>query len=380
MKLSPSKAMHFFDTLRPLLNWVKRTEEGTAAIEDARNEDNNNFREDAVLLHMIWDQPEYIDEYLEEMGETLTPSVRRDLAKWREQYVYESFIIERHTSSGSIFISTSDGQVYLVCGISEEIEDVLRSLELPCIVETALLPYAGKIVYDSVISALPDVLSASAKQALIKVYDAAKRNNCIAKKLPVINQVESSEEWSDLLEILMSTMRDKTGDISPEEVSQKLNNDPRLNLISKEELATLETLNNKPHRTQEDWDVITDILTERSVFTITPRVTTEKTKAIGQVLLHDGYLHVFTTFEKCQGYTDLVTKEDPRQNYFNINTLDFQEAMDTADKYGIDLCVDHPSDLSYVQKYIEYDSETGNLRSMMVVPPSHKAEVLKNKK
>lgn len=50
------------------------------------------------------------------------------------------------------------------------------------------------------------------------------------------------------------------------------------------------------------------------------------------MLLHDGYLHVFTTFEKCRGYADLVNKEDPRQNYVNINTLDFEEAMDTADK------------------------------------------------
>lgn len=98
-------------------------------------------------------------------------------------------------------------------------------------------------------TASSDVLNASAEQQLAKVYDAARRNNCIAKKLPVINPVESSEEWSDLLEILMSTIQDKTGDISPEEVSQILNNNPRLNLISKKELATMERLDNKPHRT-----------------------------------------------------------------------------------------------------------------------------------
>ena len=380
MKLPPSKAIHFFETLMPLLNWVKRTEEGAAALKDARKKDSKNYREDAVLLGVLWEHPAYIDEYLEEMGERLMPSSRRDLAKWREHFVYDSFIVERHTSSGSIFISISNGQVYRVSGISEEIEDVMRRLALPCVVKTALLPYAGRIVYDSVITALPDVLNATAEEQLANVYDIAKRNNRIAKKLPVINQVESGEEWNILVGVMMSTIADNNESMSPEEVAQKLHNDPRLNLIPEEDLATLERLNNQLHRSAEDWNVIMDILLDRCVFTIIPMIATEEAKVVGNVLCHDGYLYVFTTYEKCQEYMDLVIKEDPRQNYVNIITLDLQDAMETAGKQGMNLRIDHPSDKSSVQKFLEYNGKTRHLHSIMMVPPEFQDEVIKNLK
>jgi len=98
----------------------------------------------------LWANPVLIDEFLASDGAMLSDEEKSILMSWRTNFIYGEFIVLKYLKKYAVFMSIDKNpKFYGVCGISDSIELTLQRV-LPCIMETALLPFKGKIIYDSI--------------------------------------------------------------------------------------------------------------------------------------------------------------------------------------------------------------------------------------
>jgi len=103
-----------------------------------------------AIRNRLWENPEWIDDFTQdyEHGD-LTEQDLGILADWRKNFVKGRFIIMKHLKKYSVFMTMEEPAVlYGVCGISHPIEEGIP-YPLPTMVEAVLLPFDGKIIYDS---------------------------------------------------------------------------------------------------------------------------------------------------------------------------------------------------------------------------------------
>lgn len=77
----------------------------------------------------------------------------------------------KHLKNYTVFMHCEeDGKLYGVTGITNPIEDLFPSASLPLYVEATLVPYAGKIIYDSLIRPYPVGLGVDIRKGLNDHY------------------------------------------------------------------------------------------------------------------------------------------------------------------------------------------------------------------
>jgi len=130
-----------------------------------------------MMIHkvreVLWGNPELIDEYL---GETELPQEKIDILKlWRTNHKKGMFFILEYHPEYAIAIAPNEqgeDRLYGIKGISNSMANVLRR-ELPVQIETVLLPFKGKIIYDSFMGSLPVGFLSGAKAAFREMHDNA---------------------------------------------------------------------------------------------------------------------------------------------------------------------------------------------------------------
>lgn len=108
-----------------------------------------------VLREALWETPELIDEYI---ASTALPQDRVDiLESWRDHFIHGVMVILEHQSDFTVVLADDPekGEVrYAVRGISGSIANALRR-PLPIPVRAVLLPFKGKIIYDTFLELMP---------------------------------------------------------------------------------------------------------------------------------------------------------------------------------------------------------------------------------
>ncbi len=106
-----------------------------------------------MLVHkvreVLWKKPELIDEYI---NETELPQERIDILKlWRTKHKKGMLVILEYRPEYAVAIAPNEqgeDRLYGIKGISNSVSNTLRR-GLPAQIETVLLPFKGKIIYDS---------------------------------------------------------------------------------------------------------------------------------------------------------------------------------------------------------------------------------------
>lgn len=99
----------------------------------------------------LWEDESIIDEYLMQNEKNLNAMERDTITSWQKR-VSGEFIIMKHLKNYTVFMHRDEGgRLYGVTGISNPIEDMFPSASLPLYAEATLVPFAGKIIYDSLI-------------------------------------------------------------------------------------------------------------------------------------------------------------------------------------------------------------------------------------
>ncbi|MDR2368719.1 MAG: hypothetical protein LBF58_11560 [Deltaproteobacteria bacterium] len=100
----------------------------------------------------MWENPAWIDEFLGDGASgTETDEQREIIADWRARFIKDTFYVVKHTAKHTIVMMRREPvKLYAVTGISNHIS-LSNPSKLPFLLEMILLPFKGKIIYDSLL-------------------------------------------------------------------------------------------------------------------------------------------------------------------------------------------------------------------------------------
>jgi hypothetical protein len=185
MNLTFDEGKLFYDFYAALLSFVNRrlkvssekfsnSEEYTSTPPEARV----GIR-DALFAHR-----ELIDEFVKENPAKLSIDELEIVGSWKHAVVGK-FYIFRYLAKYTIFLSSGDSpnKAYGVLGLADPLEEVIGPY-LPRLIETVLLPFNGKIIYDGMVSGFNITFGGGVKRMLNEEYKQAKEAFGIITSLP----------------------------------------------------------------------------------------------------------------------------------------------------------------------------------------------------
>ncbi|MGZ8190893.1 MAG: hypothetical protein ACXWTS_06645 [Methylococcaceae bacterium] len=105
-----------------------------------------DMKEKLPVRDALYEHINLIDEYVRDNPQNFSTEKLTQVIGWKN-FVKGKFYIERYLKKYAVFIGTED-KVYAVHGLSQPFSDVIHKSHLPHAVETVLLPFADKIIYD----------------------------------------------------------------------------------------------------------------------------------------------------------------------------------------------------------------------------------------
>ena len=179
MKLIPEDAQLFYELFFPLLDYVNESFHVTT--EKVRFTDESIDPQDAYkAANFLWRRVWILDDYLNEMN---LPDERREIIQGWKRCIPGTFILERHLKRGSVFISSSTEDVYLVNGIIDSWKEMLHGLPTPVHLQATLLPFRNVIITDGLVSVSQIRFGRNYSADFKETYMAAKHNGSIISKI-----------------------------------------------------------------------------------------------------------------------------------------------------------------------------------------------------
>ena len=182
-QLEPEEVQLFYESWYGLLAFVNERDN---VIKKKIKAEYPNEVSDFLMVKVrdvLWDHPEYIDEYI---STAKLPQEKVEiLRRWREKHIKGGFLIVEYQEKYAVLVgSDEEGKdcLYGVKGISNSVSNAMRA-RLPAMVETVLLPFKGKIVYDSYMGSFPVGFMEGALNSLNRIYEKAKEK-------PIITSLE----------------------------------------------------------------------------------------------------------------------------------------------------------------------------------------------
>lgn len=152
MHLNEAQANHLYDLLSAL---VLSANQAFGIVPDERLLlPDGSFDLDACreVLDCVWDDPALIDELTERNPLGLPPRVLAELSPWKDRITGPQLLLG-YDRRGRALFSVGERRV-AVMGVTQDIEEVVPE-EPPTVVLVTLLPFAGAVVYDTMVRLPP---------------------------------------------------------------------------------------------------------------------------------------------------------------------------------------------------------------------------------
>lgn len=178
-QLSEDEYKLFREIWHGLLDFVNaRRNVVNAKIRQENPDDPENI---FPLREALWKEPELIDEYIR--ATELSQETIDILQLWRTKHKIGTFFILKYLPDYVVALGPNDqgeDRLYGIKGLSKPIAVVLQQ-KLPAVVETVLLPFKGKIIYDSFLSPMSIGFAEGARALLQEMYDNAIKHGIITE-------------------------------------------------------------------------------------------------------------------------------------------------------------------------------------------------------
>ena len=188
MNLTHQEAFQFYKIWSALIWGVNEMQSIIPKFDLPVYGQNMNHEPFALIRAKLWDNPEWIDEFIRD-GEhgDLTEDELQIIADWRKNFVKARFIMMRHLKKYSVFMTFDEpAKLYGVCGITNTLGDIVPSTALPHMIETTLLPFNNKIIYDSLFSSFSIHFGSGYKSSLKEAYNEAKAKTGIIEDMSLL--------------------------------------------------------------------------------------------------------------------------------------------------------------------------------------------------
>ena len=175
MNLTSEDTTHFYRLMGSLQYFVKETK---GLLKEITSRDEFNTASSVTKLEVrdaLWANPGLIDDYLQKNPEGFSDADLEIIRKWKG-FIIGTFFIVRHLKKYSILIDDRE-QVYCIVGLITPLEDLLPTDALPIMLNTVLLPFKGKIIYDGLLSPFNSTFGRGIRSNLNDAYTFAKQKD-----------------------------------------------------------------------------------------------------------------------------------------------------------------------------------------------------------
>ncbi len=172
-QLSHSECMLFYETWYGLMGFINEQKKVINALIEPKYP--NPVSDELVykVREVLWKEPKLIDEYLYAVK---LPEEKVALLKsWRDHHKKGMFFVLDYTPEYAVILGSNDkkeDRLFGIKGISRSLADAMLR-ELPIQLETVLLPFEDKIIYDGFLASMPIDFAEGAKNAFKDMYGKA---------------------------------------------------------------------------------------------------------------------------------------------------------------------------------------------------------------
>ncbi len=181
MRLTDTDAKLFFDLMWSLQHYVN---DELKILPDVKSpaiySKKYDLKEKIKVREELFSNPQLIASFIQKNPHKLSKDKLEIINNW-QNFIKGKFFIERFLKKHTIFIKEND--VYTVSGLYQGFDEFVHPANLPVYVETILLPFKGKIIYDGVLMPHKILFGNGYKRDLKEVYMEAKKNNRIISNI-----------------------------------------------------------------------------------------------------------------------------------------------------------------------------------------------------
>ncbi len=226
----------FYKLYHSLLVYVNRRfgiVEGLNSPEDFKGfpiEEINKLRD------RLYKDPELINSFVAENPLNFSSSELRIISDW-QNFVKGRFLIFRYLKNYTIFLDPDEPpKAYGVLALTSTFEETLGSY-LPVMVETVLLPFNNKIIYDSIFLQYRITFGGGIRRSLNDAYQKAKWRFGIITSLPF--SPDNVEQQSDADKLRFYLRSERNREMYQEEIEELINKDQNLLTLYHQEMGKI---------------------------------------------------------------------------------------------------------------------------------------------
>ncbi|MEM6963808.1 MAG: hypothetical protein AAF573_03515 [Bacteroidota bacterium] len=172
--------------------------------KDTSLEDFMNFsaQEKYPVRESLYKNIGLIDQYIREKSDELSQA-QVDMLEQFKKFKKGTFYIMKMTKKETLFMD--DDYVYSILALNDPFIYFFQNWPIPIMVETVLLPYNGKIIYDGMISNYPIRIGRTMASGLKNEFNMKKGTHRIIKTLPIKATQKSKPNHKEMLSVMMKT-------------------------------------------------------------------------------------------------------------------------------------------------------------------------------
>jgi len=171
MNLNESDIKRFYNIWFNLLDYTNEKYKIDSNMKNLARSNKVNPQDIAPLREKLWENNEILDEVVYTNPFDFSSSDLQVIRSWKNR-VSDKFILLKHLKTYSVMIG--NGKLYAVTGIVSPFSEMFPPFILPILVDAILIPFEGKIIYDSLLIPYNMSFGSGAKKGFNEEYREIK--------------------------------------------------------------------------------------------------------------------------------------------------------------------------------------------------------------
>lgn len=180
MNLNEIDIKRFYHIYFSLLDYTNEKYRITSKVKNLVTSDKVNPQDISPIREKLWENNEILDEVVDKNPFGFSSSDLEVINSWNNR-IADKFILLKHLKNYSIMMG--GGKLYGVTGIVSPFSEMFPSFVLPLFVDAVLIPFEGKIIYDSLLIPYNVRFGGGAKRGFNEEYRETKEKNGIITTL-----------------------------------------------------------------------------------------------------------------------------------------------------------------------------------------------------
>jgi len=235
MKLPQEDVALFYKLYHSLLIYFNKKKNILKGLNEPTDINKFPLQEIYKIRDQLYQEPRFIEIFVSENPMNF-PSNELDIIRSWRYFIKGQFYIFRHLKNYSIFLHTAeDTKAYGVCVLTSSFEDTVGPY-VPILVETVLLPFKDKIIYDSLFQRYSISFGGSIRASMNDWYQKAKAKYGIITSLPFdSDKIKSSD--AEQLKFYLKSQRNR--DMYWDEIEYLINKDRSMRVLFHQEMGKI---------------------------------------------------------------------------------------------------------------------------------------------